>query len=121
VTRGEVFRAHLDPTRGSEQSGLRPVVVVSRNAINRSSPVVIVVPCTSWTPHRRLYPSQVLIRAPEGGLTADSVALCEQVRAVVKDRLTDRWGRLGATTMNRVDRALAIALDLPGQYAPVDL
>ncbi len=116
MKRGDVYLARLSPTKGSEQAGSRPVVIVSREAINRSSPVVIVVPCTSWTPERRLYPSQVLISEPEGGLTVKTVALCEQVRAITKDRLTDRWGGLGRVTMERVDRALLIAMDLPGQF-----
>ena len=79
MNRGDVFLASLDPTLGSEQTGLRPVVIVSRDAINRSSPVVIAVPVTSWTDGRRIYPSQVLITAPEGGLRCDSIALGEQL------------------------------------------
>ena len=116
MNRGDVYLARLDPTEGSEQSGSRPVVVVSLDAINRSSPVVIVVPCTSWSAGRRLYPSQVLLTAPDGGLRSDSVALGEQVRAIAKDRLSDRWGALEKDTMNRIDRALQIAMDLPGQF-----
>ena len=116
MNRGDVYLARLDPTEGSEQSGSRPVVVVSRDAINRSSPVVIVVPVTSWTKGRRIYPSQVLLTAPEGGLRSDSVALGEQVRAIAKDRLSGRWGALQGDTMHRIDRALLIVLDLPGQF-----
>lgn len=116
MTRGEVYLAALDPTRDSEQSGTRPVIVVSRDAINRSSPVVIVVPCTSWSSERRLYPSQVLITAPDGGFSNDTVALGEQLRAITRGRLGDRWGAVSAAAMERLDRALAIALDLPGQY-----
>lgn len=89
---------------------------MSRDAINRSSPVVIVVPCTTWSEGRRLYPSQVPLHAPDGGLRADSVALAEQVRAISKVRLTDRWGMLGADLLRRLERALAIALDVPGQF-----
>jgi len=117
VKRGDVYLARLDPTRGSEQSGARPVVIVSRDAINRSSPVVIAVPCTSRSMGRRLYPSQVPITAPEGGLNADSIALCEQVRALASDRLASRWGVLSPGTMARIDRAPLIAMDLPGQLS----
>jgi mRNA interferase MazF len=116
MNRGDVYLARLDPTEGSEQSGSRPVVIVSRDAINRSSPVVIVVPCTSWTEGRRLYPSQVVLKAHDGGLKSDSVALSEQVRAITRDRLMSRWGALGLETMRRIDRSLSIALDLPGQF-----
>jgi mRNA interferase MazF len=115
VKRGEVFEARLDPTEGSEQAGVRPVVVVSRDAINQASPVVVVVPCTSHRAPRRIYPSQVLLRAPEGGLKVDSVALCEQVRAVAGTRLIERWGMLSPATLRRIERALLITLDLPGQ------
>ncbi len=116
MNRGDVFLTRLDPSEGSEQGGMRPVVIVSRDAINRSSPVVIAVPVTSWTDGRRVYPSQVLITAPEGGLRRDSIALGEQLRAITRDRLMDHWGSLGVRTMNRLDRALLIALDLPGQF-----
>jgi len=77
VKRGEVYESRLDPTEGSEQAGTRPVIIVSRDAINRASTVVLAVPCTTYRPGRRLYPSQVLLRAPNGGLTTDSVALAE--------------------------------------------
>ncbi len=116
MNRGEVYLARLDPSEDSEQAGFRPVVIVSRDAINRSSPVVIVVPCTTWAEGRRIYPSQVPLHAPDGGLRADSIALAEQVRAISKVRLTDRWGMLAADSLRRLERALLIALDLPGQY-----
>ena len=113
MRRGDVFEARLDPVEGSEQAGNRPVVVVSRNAVNEASPVVVVVPCTTWKPERRIYPSQVVLRAPDGGLRADSIALGEQVRALAKTRLRSRWGTLSPEAMRRLDRALLITLDLP--------
>jgi mRNA interferase MazF len=64
VKRGDVYDARLDPIEGSEQGGSRPVVIVSRDAINKSSPVVLAVPCTTYRPDRRIYPSQVLVKAP---------------------------------------------------------
>jgi mRNA interferase MazF len=112
MKRGEVFAARLDPAEGSEQAGVRPVVIVSRNAINDASPVVVVVPLTSSKRGRRLYPSHVAIRASDGGLRVDSVALAEQVRAISKTRLGDLWGALSETAMRRIDRALMITLDL---------
>jgi mRNA interferase MazF len=115
VRRGEVYDARLDPTEGAEQAGARPVVIVSRDAINASSPVVIVVPCTTYRPGRRLYPSQVLLHAPDGGLGVDSVALGEQVRALAKSRLGRQRGLLSQQALTQLDRALLIALDLPGQ------
>jgi mRNA interferase MazF len=115
VNRGDVYEARLDPIEGSEQGGNRPVVIVSRTAINRASPVIVVVPCTTFRPTRTLYPSQVLLRAPDGGLRVDSVALGEQVRAIAKTRLKARWGSLVEESLRQLDRALAITLDLPGQ------
>jgi len=115
VRRGEIYDARLDPTEGSEQAGSRPVVIVSRDAINAASPVVLAVPCTTYRLGRRLYPSQVLLHAPDGGLTADSVALGEQVRALAKSRLGRQRGMLSAEALAELDRALLIALDLPGQ------
>ncbi len=116
MKRGDVYLARLDPTQASEQAGVRPVVIVSRDAINRASPVVIIVPCTSTSEGRRLYPSQLVIEAPDGGLRADSIALGEQVRAIAKVRLIHRWGALAPSTLKKIEKALLIAMDLPGQY-----
>lgn len=115
MRRGDVFEARLDPVEGSEQAGNRPVIVVSRDAINEASPVVVVVPCTAVKGERRLYPSQILLRAPEGGLRADSIALGEQIRAVSTTRLRARWGTLSPEAMRRLERALLITLDLPSE------
>ena len=112
MRRGDVYDARLDPVEGSEQKGSRPVVIVSRNAINTSSPIVVVVPCTTYRAGRRLYPSHVLVRAPDGGLAADSVALAEQVRVLDKNRLLRRRGTLSAAAMEQLNRALLITLDL---------
>jgi mRNA interferase MazF len=89
-------------------------VMVSRDAIKAASPVILAVPCTTYRAGRRLYPSQVLLHAPDGGLDVDSVALGEQVRALATSRLGRRRGQLSAPTMTQLDRALLIALDLPG-------
>jgi mRNA interferase MazF len=113
MRRGDVFDARLDPVEGSEQAGTRPVVVVSRDAINDASPVVVVVPCTTFKGERKIYPSQVLLRAPDGGLRADSLALGEQIRSIAKTRLRSRRGTLSLEAMRRLDRALSITLDLP--------
>ena len=91
------------------------MVVVSRDAINAASSVVIVVPCATHRKGRRVYPSQARIEAPEGGLEVDSLALGEQVQAVSKDRLRRRRGRLSPETRSMLDRALLIALDLPAR------
>jgi mRNA interferase MazF len=112
IKRGDVYRANLDPTMGSEQSGTRPVVVVSRDALNANSPVVIIVPITSRSNKIRIYPSHVELKIGEGGLTSESVALCEQVRTISRDRLRDRLGQLPVPKMSQVNASLKIALDL---------
>jgi len=110
--RGDVFLARLDPKEGSEQAGNRPVIVVSRDAINQSSPVVIIVPCTDIDHKKRIYPSHVVIKQEDGGLTKESVALGEQVRAISTGRFIKQMGHLNQATIVQVGAALKIALDL---------
>jgi len=66
MKRGEVYDARLEPVEGSEPGGTRPVIIVSRDAINTSSPVVLAIPCTTYQIGKRVYPTQVLIIAPDG-------------------------------------------------------
>lgn len=110
--RGEIYLVRLDPTEGSEQTGTRLAVVVSRNAINRYSPVIVVCPLTDAARVSKLYPSDVKIEAPEGGLTNDSVVLTLQVRAIAKARLVKRLGELRPDTMHQIEQALKITLNL---------
>ena len=113
IERGDVFRANLHPAEGSEQDGIRPVLVVSRDAINRSSPVVVIVPFTDAANKTKTYPSHVLFKAGTAGLTMDSVAICEQVRAISKSRLKSALGKLNRAELASIEAALKIALDLP--------
>jgi mRNA interferase MazF len=113
MLRGEVYQANPDPIAGSEQGGTRPVLIVSRNALNANAPIVIIVPLTSRENKKRLYPTHVELLAGEASLSKDSVALCEQVRAISKNRLTKRIGQLSSQKMSQVDATLLIALDLP--------
>ena len=112
MRRGEVYDARLDPVEGSEQGGHRPVVIVSRDAINASSPTVMISPCTTFRPHRRLYPSHVVVRTPEGGLSSDSVILAEQTRVIDKRRLLTHRGSLSPESLTRLSAALRTTLDL---------
>lgn len=112
IKRGDVYVARLNPTEGSEQAGERPVIVVSRDAINQFSPVVIVVPLTSRKKEARVYPSQIVLEAGEGGLKVESIALGEQVRAINKTRLVRQVGRLAPSRLAAVAAALRTALDL---------
>ena len=113
MIRVDIYLATLDPSQGFEQAGTRLVIVVTRDAINKLSPIVVVVPLTSMVNRKRLLPSHVEIKVGEGGLTVDSVALCEQVRAISTTRLTKAIGHLSATSISQLNDALKIALDLP--------
>ncbi|MCA9963490.1 MAG: type II toxin-antitoxin system PemK/MazF family toxin [Anaerolineales bacterium] len=112
MKRGEVYDARLSPTEGSEQAGIRPVIIVSRDAINIHSPVIVIVPLTNRVHVTRDYPNNVVVPKGEGGLIVDSVALGGQVRAISKTRLRQLRGTLSSQTMQAIDRALKITLDL---------
>ena len=91
-----IFLAALDPIKGSEQAGRRPVLVISREEINQLLPVVNAIPLTSRkSPERIIYPNEVLLPAGTGGLRVDSIALCYQIRTLDKGRLEQDWGELG--------------------------
>lgn len=113
MLRGDIFEAELNPVVGSEQGDARPVLIVSRDAINKSSPVVIAVPLTGLENCPRIYPSQVIVKVGNGGLMKDSVVMAEQVRAISKKRLKKCLGHLSDALMTQVSVALKIALDLP--------
>ncbi len=109
--RGEVYLASLDPTVGAEIKKTRPVLVVQNDVANRYSPIVIVAAITSHS-EDTLYPTEVRVESPEGGLTSDSVVLLNQIRSIDKQRLIKRLGILKPATMREVDRALTISLAL---------
>lgn len=112
MKRGDVFDARLNPTEGPEQAGTRPVVIVSRDAINKNSSAIVVVPLTKASNMKRSYPNNITIPKGEGGLTFDSVLLGGQVRAIAKSRLLSQRGTLIEDIMQQVDKALRITLDL---------
>ncbi len=109
--RGEVHLVSFDPTLGAEIRRTRPALVLQNDVANRSSPVTIVAAITSQF-EPPLYPTEVLVEAPEGGLTVDSVVLLNQIRSIDRQRLVRRLGRLTHETMGRVDRALLLSLGL---------
>jgi mRNA interferase MazF len=113
VLRGDVFKANLEPSQGSEQGGTRPVVVVSRDALNKFSPVVVVCSITEAANKKKVYPSHVRVAAGTGGLTLDSIVVCEQVRAISKTRLINQYGKFDKSLMTSIEAALKITLDLP--------
>ena len=93
MKRGEVWLADLSPTKGTEQAGIRPVLIVQTDRANPYSPHTIIVPFTTRI-RQKLLPSQVFVPAEEGGLKHDSVVLCEQIRVIDKGRPITRLGEL---------------------------
>ena len=109
MKRGEIYRADLDPVVGSEQGGVRPVVIIQNDTGNLHSPTVIVAAIT--TRHKKPgLPIHVPISAEESGLKQDSIVLTEQVRTLEKSRLTRYLGTLTPEAMKRLDRALGLSL-----------
>jgi mRNA interferase MazF len=111
--RGEVYLVAFDPTIGAEIQKTRPALVVQNDIANRHSPITIVAAITSQF-DEPLYPTEVLIQPPEGGVTIPSVVLLNQIRSIDKRRLVRRLGILTPATMHRVDRAMLISLGLVG-------
>jgi mRNA interferase MazF len=111
--RGDVFMANLEPVQGSEQGGTRPIVVVSRDALNQFSPVIVVCSITDAANKKKFYPSHVRVPAGAGGLTLNSIVICEQVRAISKNRLRRQIGKFDRQFMASINSALKITLDLP--------
>jgi mRNA interferase MazF len=109
--RGDVYLVNFDPTIGAEVKKTRPAVVIQNDIGNRWSPITIVAAITSRF-EDPLYPTEVLVRASEGGLAVDSVVLLNQLRSVDKARLVRRLGALKAQTVREVDRALLLSLGL---------
>jgi mRNA interferase MazF len=108
--RGEIYLVNFDPTIGAEIRKTRPAIVLQNDIANRHSPITIVAAITSQ--FEDLYPTEVLIKAPEGGVSVDSVALLNQIRSIDKHRLAKRLGIVKPETMVLVERAMQISLGL---------
>ncbi|GIL16126.1 MAG: endoribonuclease EndoA [Chloroflexota bacterium] len=111
MQKGEIYLANLNPVIGSEQAGLRPVVIVQNSLLNRFSKTVVVIPFTTNLKRAEL-PSGLLVSAGAGGLKQDSVALCNQIRVLDKSRLTNRLGILSDEWMGKIEDTLAFVLDM---------
>jgi len=109
--RGEVYLVQFDPTVGAEIQKTRPAVIVQNDVSNRYSPLTIVAAVTSKFDVPP-FPTEVLVPAREGGLTADSVVLLNQIRTIDKRRLVKRLGRVEPATLDKVNRALLISLGM---------
>ncbi|HHT50658.1 MAG TPA: type II toxin-antitoxin system PemK/MazF family toxin [Eubacteriaceae bacterium] len=111
VKRGDVFYADLSPVIGSEQGGVRPVLVVQNDVGNKYSPTIIISAITSQINKAKL-PTHVEISAADFGLNKDSVVLLEQIRTVDKRRLRDKIGHFDDELMEKVNEGLLISFGL---------
>lgn len=109
VKRGELYFADLSPVIGSEQGGIRPVLVVQNDIGNKYSPTIIAAAITSKLDKAKL-PTHIELSSKEYGLEKDSVVLLEQIRTIDKTRLKERIGELSPVKMNQVNKAMMISL-----------
>ena len=110
VKKGDLFFADLSPVVGSEQGGVRPVLVVQNAVGNKYSPTIIVAAVTSQT--KTKLPTHVRLEATQGGLSKDSVVLLEQLRTIDKQRLKERIGTLSESQLPDVEKALSVSLGI---------
>ena len=111
VMRGEVWYADLSPSKGSEQGGMRPVLVIQNNIGNKHAPTTIVAPITSRLT-KKLLPTHIAVAQGEGGLKAESIVLLEQIRVVDKQRLLQKLGALSSKKILEIDEAIRISLEV---------
>lgn len=119
VKRGDIYYADLSPVVGSEQGGLRPVLIIQNDVGNRYSPTVIAAAITSRMGKTRL-PTHIDIYADKVGLAKDSVILLEQIRTLDKKRLKEKMGHLDDTVMSEVNAAIAVSFGLGEAYGVSD-
>ncbi|MBQ3725391.1 MAG: type II toxin-antitoxin system PemK/MazF family toxin [Oscillospiraceae bacterium] len=111
VKRGEIYYADLSPVVGSEQGGIRPVLIVQNDTGNRHSPTVIAAAITSQLGKAKL-PTHISLKAQSYGLPKESVVLLEQIRTLDKRRLRERMGQVDGAVMEKVDAAIAVSFGL---------
>ena len=114
VRRGDIYYADLSPVVGSEQGGVRPVLIVQNDIGNKHSPTAIAAAITSQINKARL-PTHIELSAQSYGLSKDSVVLLEQIRTIDKKRLKERMGRVDDGVMNKIDDAIAVSFGLTGE------
>ena len=111
IKRGDIFLANLEPVLGSEQGGMRPVLIIQNNISNKYSPVIIVAAITSKI-YGKEFPTNLFLLKKYSGLDKDSTVLLNQIRTIDKSRLTKKIGTLDNYLMNKADLALKISLGL---------
>ena len=112
VKRGDIYYADLSPVVGSEQGGVRPVLIVQNDTGNRHSPTIIAAAITSRTGKAKM-PTHIELPGQSSGLPRDSIILLEQVRTLDKKRLRERMGHVEEQVMEKVDTAIAVSFGLP--------
>lgn len=112
IKRGDMFYADLSPVVGSEQGGIRPVVIIQNDIGNRHSPTVIAAAITSQTGKNKL-PTHIEIKSQSSGLKSDSIVLTEQIRTIDKSRLKEKIGHINDDiVMNKINNALGVSFGL---------
>lgn len=111
IKKGDIFLANLEPIKGKEQGGIRPVLIIQNDISNKYSPVTIIAAITSKI-YEKDFPTNVLIKQKESGLNKDSTVLLNQIRTIDISRLIKKVGSLDLYTMGLVDKSLRISLGL---------
>lgn len=111
VKRGEIWLADLNPTRGAEQAGTRPVLIFQNSLINKFTTTILAIPLTTNL-RRASLPSCLLISKGEGGLASDSVALCHQLRVLDKTRLTRKLGAVNRQTLSAAESCVKFTMGM---------
>ena len=108
-----IFWAKLDPVKGSEQAGIRPAVVVSAEEVNKTLPILAIVPLTSIKPGRKVYPTEVFLSVSDTGLDRDSIAMAHQIRVISKERLSNTCGKITSDKIrSKIRLSIKTFLDL---------
>ena len=111
IIRGEIVVANLEPVKGSEQGGIRPVLVIQNDTLNKYSPTTIIAPITSKI-YTKEYLTNVIIKKEDSKLKVDSTILLNQIKTIDKRRIIKKIVSLDNFTMNKVDRAIKVSLSL---------
>ena len=111
VNRGEIWLADLNPTRGSEQAGTRPILIFQNNVISKYTTTILAIPLTTNLGRASL-PSCVQISTGESGLASDSVALCHQLRVLDKTRLMRKLGAVSSKTISVIENCVKLTMGM---------
>ena len=114
VKKWDIYYLNLDPTQGSEQRGVRPVLVISNDAVNKNLPIFTCIPFSSVKPGAKVYPTEVFLTASESGLSKDSVLMLQQIRIVSSTRIFG--GKVSeikdSALKNKINQALSLYFEL---------